>query len=63
MTTNKDIVFEKLVETLQVLRAQGLITDRQYLVIKEDLPSQLDALIDEETATEEQVNWNLVTSI
>lgn len=63
MTTKRDIIFEQITDTLIRLKNQGLLSERQYEVLKQDWGYQLDAVIENENANSEQITWNIQTSI
>lgn len=63
MTTKRDIIFEQITDTLIRLKNQGLLSERQYEVLKQDWGYQLDAVIQDENANSEQITWNIQTSI
>lgn len=62
MTTNKDIVFEKLMDAVITCYSKDLMTEQEYTFLKEDVETFVEN-IEEQKATKEQVEWNLETKI
>ncbi len=62
MTTNRDIIFGKLQDTVIALHTQGLMTDQEYTFLQDDIEAYVEN-IEERKATNDQIEWELSHSI
>lgn len=62
-TTNLDIINERITAVLVECLGKGLLTDIQFRILSTDIPGIVDGSVEEEEASKEAIEWNIVTSI